>query len=137
MSTTFNDLVNEGFVSLTNDGHLPKFLKPEEIKGTFYNCGRKLLFDKDGNKVMDRFKKNEQSWGHKVLNRETGEFHLLPQQKAYTETLDSDTALGAKLYRITFNGTTSMPNGQTFNRYQIAVKELPTEEQLTAEQMSA
>lgn len=135
--STFNDLVNEGFVSLTNDGHLPKFLKPEEIDGVFYNCGRKLLFDKDGQKVMDRFKKTEQSWGHKVLNSATGEFHLLPQQKAYTETLDADTELGAKLYKISFKGTTAMPNGQTFNRYNVAVKELPKEQQLTAEQMSA
>lgn len=136
-NTSFNDLINEGFVNVSGDGHLPKFLKADDIKGIFFNCGRKLLFDKDGNAVKDTFKKGEQSWGHKVLNYETGEFHLLPQQKAYTELLDADTELGAKLYKITFKGTTALPNGNKFNRYDVAIKEIPNESKLTPEQMSA
>ena len=136
-NTNFNDLINEGFVNVSADGHLPKFLKAEEIKGIYFNCGRKLLFNKDGQPVMDTYRKTEQSFGHKVLNYETGEFFLLPQQKAYTEILDSDTELGAKLYKITFKGTTALPSGNKFNRYDIAIKEIPNESKLTAEQMSA
>lgn len=34
-NTSFNDLINEGFVNVSGDGHLPKFLKADDIKGIF------------------------------------------------------------------------------------------------------
>jgi hypothetical protein len=123
----------DGFEILGSNPDIIEFIKGEQIKGIYYNCGRKYLKDKDGNPVKDKYTKGD-SWGHLVLNSETGEFHLLPQQKAYTSILDADDHLGAKLYKIWFKGTVAMPDGNRYNEYNFGVKQAETP--LTPEQMT-
>jgi hypothetical protein len=124
----------DGFENISQNPDIIDFLKPEQIKGIYYNCGRKILRDKDGNTIKDKFRKTNDSWGHLVLNSETGEFHLLPQQKAYTQTLELDDNLGAKLYKINYKGTVALPDGNKYNDYSIGVKQAETP--LTVEQMT-
>ena len=128
-----NNFDLDGFEQIGHNANIIDFIKGEQIKGIYYNCGRKYLKDKDGNPIKDNFTKGD-SWGHLVLNSETGEFHLLPQQKAYTSILDGDTELGAKLYKIMFKGTVVMPNGNRYNEYNIGVKQAATP--LTPAQMT-
>ena len=129
-----NNFDLDGFEMIGDRAGLVDFIKGEQIKGIFYNCGRKTLKDKDGNVVKDKYRKEQDSWGHLVLNSETGEYHLLPQQKAYTSILEADDELGAKLYKIWFKGTVSLPDGNTYNEYTIGVKQAETP--LTVEQMT-